>query len=252
MFFSSVCLFLLWSALLSFGILRLDRASLKKSMKTCSSRRVKAARSKTKRKLHLRGSPDWLTFTSAAPRRLLVVGSTLELFTRSLSWHNFFFHFITFELISSQLHFMVSRSCCVIASRGNCTNESRLSLIAWHLSLFKLSRQVGAAYQFGFDVKDDEFTNYQNRKESRDNGVIKGSYSVVDSDGFIRTVNYVADPKEGFKAEVVREPTDIVVKIPPPRPQDQEAKPYKQTPPQQYRQPQPQHQARPDYSQYQQ
>lgn len=63
-------------------------------------------------------------------------------------------------------------------------------------------------------MKDDEFTNYQNRKESREGNVIKGSYSVVDSDGFIRTVTYTADPKEGFKAEVVREPTDIVVKVP--------------------------------------
>ncbi|XP_075162181.1 cuticular protein 66D [Haematobia irritans] len=79
-----------------------------------------------------------------------------------------------------------------------------------------------SSYQFGFDVKDDEFTNYQNRKEVRDGGVIKGSYSVVDSDGFIRTVKYTADPKEGFKAEVIREPTDIVVKIPtPPPPQHQ-------------------------------
>lgn len=68
-------------------------------------------------------------------------------------------------------------------------------------------------------MKDDEFTNYQNRKEVRDGGVIKGSYSVVDSDGFIRTVKYTADPKEGFKAEVIREPTDIVVKIPTPSPQ---------------------------------
>ena len=76
-----------------------------------------------------------------------------------------------------------------------------------------------SSYQFGFDVKDDEFTNYQNRKEVRDGGVIKGSYSVVDSDGFIRTVKYTADPKEGFKAEVIREPTDIVVKIPTPAPQ---------------------------------
>lgn len=81
--------------------------------------------------------------------------------------------------------------------------------------------QLNASYQFGFDVKDDEFTNYQNRQESRDNGVIKGSYSVVDSDGFIRTVKYTADPKEGFKAEVVREPTDIVVKIPPPHQEQQ-------------------------------
>lgn len=69
-------------------------------------------------------------------------------------------------------------------------------------------------------MKDDEFTNYQNRKEVRDGNVIKGSYSVVDSDGFLRTVTYTADPKEGFKADVVREPTDIVVKIPTPAPQN--------------------------------
>lgn len=50
--------------------------------------------------------------------------------------------------------------------------------------------------------------------------MIKGSYSVVDSDGFIRTVTYTADPKEGFKADVVREPTDIVVKVPTPAPEN--------------------------------
>ncbi|PSN32529.1 hypothetical protein C0J52_24774 [Blattella germanica] len=74
-------------------------------------------------------------------------------------------------------------------------------------------------YQFAFDVKDDEFTNYQNRKEQREGGKISGSYSVVDSDGFIRTVKYTADPLEGFKAQVTREPTNIVVKIPTPPPQ---------------------------------
>lgn len=77
-----------------------------------------------------------------------------------------------------------------------------------------------SSYQFGFDVKDDEYTNYQQRKEVRDGNVIKGSYSVVDSDGFIRTVTYTADPKEGFKADVVREPTDIVVKVPTPAPEN--------------------------------
>lgn len=64
------------------------------------------------------------------------------------------------------------------------------------------SFQPHPSYQFGFDVNDDQYTNYQNRKEQRDGDVIKGSYSVVDSDGFIRTVSYTADPKEGFKAEV--------------------------------------------------
>nr|XP_014087192.2 cuticle protein 21 [Bactrocera oleae] len=109
-----------------------------------------------------------------------------------------------------------------------------------------------SSYQFGFDVKDDEFTNYQNRKEVRDGSVIKGSYSVVDSDGFIRTVKYTADPKEGFKAEVIREPTDIVVKIPTPAPQPlvrqtHKSQDYALKPSQQYHQQQPQY-----HQQYQQ
>ncbi|XP_016978845.1 alpha/beta-gliadin A-V [Drosophila rhopaloa] len=118
-----------------------------------------------------------------------------------------------------------------------------------------------SSYQFGFDVKDDEFTNYQNRKEIRDGSVIKGSYSVVDSDGFIRTVKYTADPKEGFKAEVIREPTDIVVKIPTPPPptqllragghkaqQEYSSGPSKQ---QYQHQQHQQHQQQPQYHQYQ-
>ncbi|KAH8365719.1 hypothetical protein KR093_003785 [Drosophila rubida] len=114
-----------------------------------------------------------------------------------------------------------------------------------------------SSYQFGFDVKDDEFTNYQNRKEIRDGSVIKGSYSVVDSDGFIRTVKYTADPKEGFKAEVIREPTDIVVKIPTPPPPTQLLRAGGHKAPQEYSsskqqyQHQPQQQQQPQYHQYQ-
>ncbi|XP_073951056.1 uncharacterized protein isoform X2 [Choristoneura fumiferana] len=102
------------------------------------------------------------------------------------------------------------------------------------------------SYQFGFDVNDDQYTNYQNRKEQREGDTIKGSYSVVDSDGFIRTVTYTADPKEGFKAEVSRQPTDIVVKIPTPKPQALQ--------PQAHQQAQPQHsqQQAPQYYRYQQ
>nr|CAI5860868.1 unnamed protein product [Callosobruchus analis] len=89
-------------------------------------------------------------------------------------------------------------------------------------------------YQFGFDVQDDHHTNYQNRKEQSDGKKITGSYSVVDSDGFLRTVQYTADPKEGFKAEVIRQPTDIVVKIPKPLPQFQLPQKYVHPDPQQY------------------
>ena len=80
-----------------------------------------------------------------------------------------------------------------------------------------------------------------------------------------RTVTYTADPKEGFKAEVVREPTDIVVKVPTQAPPTQESQKqlFRQAPAaqhqqqyvpsqQQYRQQQQQQQARPEYAQYQQ
>ncbi|CAG9115691.1 unnamed protein product [Plutella xylostella] len=106
------------------------------------------------------------------------------------------------------------------------------------------------SYQFGFDVNDDQYTNYQNRKEQRDGDVIKGSYSVVDSDGFIRTVTYTADPKEGFKAEVSRQPTDIVVKIPTPKPQTLQHQQPQQV--QHQHQHQPQQQQAPQYYRYQQ
>ncbi|VEN57701.1 unnamed protein product, partial [Callosobruchus maculatus] len=89
-------------------------------------------------------------------------------------------------------------------------------------------------YQFGFDVQDDHYTNYQNRKEQSDGKKITGSYSVVDSDGFLRTVQYTADPKEGFKAEVTRQPTNIVVKTPKPQPQFQLPEKYVHPYPQQY------------------
>jgi hypothetical protein len=47
---------------------------------------------------------------------------------------------------------------------------------------------LNPSYNFSFDVKDDELTNYQNRQEEREGGVTKGSYSVVDPDGYVRTV----------------------------------------------------------------
>lgn len=66
------------------------------------------------------------------------------------------------------------------------------------LSLLLTLLQPNAQYQFSFDISDDESTNYHNRKEQRDGEKISGSYSVVDSDGFIRTVTYTADPEEVF------------------------------------------------------
>ncbi|XP_063842101.1 uncharacterized protein LOC135089869 [Scylla paramamosain] len=74
-------------------------------------------------------------------------------------------------------------------------------------------------YNFGFEVRDDETTNYQNRAEvSDDEGRVKGSYSYVLPDGFVYTVTY-EDKKdgEGLKAVVRKEPSGIQVIIPEPK-----------------------------------
>ncbi|GAB6026292.1 hypothetical protein CHUAL_012499 [Chamberlinius hualienensis] len=63
----------------------------------------------------------------------------------------------------------------------------------------------GYNYNFGYDVKDPKYGNYQSRQESGSadpKGVTKGSYSLVEPDGSVRTVNYVADWVNGFRATV--------------------------------------------------
>ncbi|KAF2356470.1 Insect cuticle protein [Trinorchestia longiramus] len=52
-------------------------------------------------------------------------------------------------------------------------------------------------YNFGFEVRDDNTTNYQNRAEASDGeGRVRGSYSYVLPDGFVYTVVY-EDNKDG-------------------------------------------------------
>ena len=48
-------------------------------------------------------------------------------------------------------------------------------------------------YQFAYEVKDDPTTNYQNRVEFVENGVLQGSYSLLAPDGVVRTWIYSDD-----------------------------------------------------------
>ncbi|XP_071439701.1 cuticle protein 21-like [Hetaerina americana] len=68
------------------------------------------------------------------------------------------------------------------------------------------------SYSFSYDVKDDETGDTKTQSESLENGVVKGSYSVVDPDGIKRTVEYTADAINGFNAVVNMEPSGVVVK----------------------------------------
>ncbi|XP_066245658.1 cuticle protein 21-like [Euwallacea similis] len=57
-------------------------------------------------------------------------------------------------------------------------------------------------YAFKYGVSDPHTGDHKSQTEVRDGEVVKGQYSLVEPDGSIRTVNYVADPVNGFNAVV--------------------------------------------------
>ncbi|XP_055848244.1 larval cuticle protein A2B-like [Episyrphus balteatus] len=67
-------------------------------------------------------------------------------------------------------------------------------------------------YQFSYGVNDAHTGDVKNQIETRDGDVVKGEYSLIDADGYKRTVHYSADDVHGFNAVVQREPLGHVVK----------------------------------------
>lgn len=61
-------------------------------------------------------------------------------------------------------------------------------------------------YDFAYGVHDAHTGDVKEQVESRDGDAVHGSYSVVDPDGYKRTVEYTADDHNGFNAVVKREP----------------------------------------------
>ncbi|KAG5884112.1 hypothetical protein JTB14_024150 [Gonioctena quinquepunctata] len=61
-------------------------------------------------------------------------------------------------------------------------------------------------YKFEYGVQDPSTGDVKSQQEIRDGDVVKGSYSLVEPDGSKRTVDYTADPVNGFNAVVHREP----------------------------------------------
>nr|BAM18098.1 cuticular protein PxutCPR67Ba [Papilio xuthus] len=66
-------------------------------------------------------------------------------------------------------------------------------------------------YSFAYDVQDGLTGDSKSQHETRDGDVVHGSYSVVDPDGTKRTVDYTADPHNGFNAVVSKEPVAVKV-----------------------------------------
>ncbi|XP_063219863.1 cuticle protein 19-like [Bacillus rossius redtenbacheri] len=57
-------------------------------------------------------------------------------------------------------------------------------------------------YKFDYAVHDPHTGDVKNQWETRDGDVVKGSYSLVEPDGSVRTVDYTADKHNGFNAVV--------------------------------------------------
>ncbi|XP_014251993.1 cuticle protein 21-like [Cimex lectularius] len=66
-------------------------------------------------------------------------------------------------------------------------------------------------YSYAYDVQDALTGDSKTQHESRSGDVVQGSYSLTDSDGTRRTVEYTADPVNGFNAVVHKEP--LVAKV---------------------------------------
>lgn len=71
---------------------------------------------------------------------------------------------------------------------------------------FSKKDEIPNNYEFGYGIHDEKTGDIKQHLETASNGVVKGQYSLIDSDGFRRIVEYTADDVHGFQAIVKREP----------------------------------------------
>ncbi|BES95142.1 Cuticular protein [Nesidiocoris tenuis] len=57
-------------------------------------------------------------------------------------------------------------------------------------------------YSFAYDVQDALTGDSKSQQETRNGDLVQGSYSLVEPDGSVRTVDYTADAVNGFNAVV--------------------------------------------------
>ncbi|XP_050307184.1 cuticle protein 19 [Anthonomus grandis grandis] len=57
-------------------------------------------------------------------------------------------------------------------------------------------------YEYNYGVQDPHTGDHKTQHEERDGDVVKGSYTVAEPDGTLRTVHYTADDHNGFNAVV--------------------------------------------------
>ncbi|XP_054739261.1 larval cuticle protein A2B [Anastrepha obliqua] len=70
-------------------------------------------------------------------------------------------------------------------------------------------------YKFSYGVDDKLTGDSKSQVEERDGDVVRGEYSLIDADGYKRTVQYTSDSVNGFNAVVNREPLVKAVAVAP-------------------------------------
>uniref|UniRef100_A0A1B0D8G9 Cuticle protein n=2 Tax=Phlebotomus papatasi TaxID=29031 RepID=A0A1B0D8G9_PHLPP len=88
---------------------------------------------------------------------------------------------------------------------GAMTIESRIIPVDAPLAI-DTSHDPHPQYTFAYNIQDAYTGDQKSQQETREGDVVKGSYSVVEADGTLRTVFYTADPINGFNAVVQRGP----------------------------------------------
>lgn len=68
-------------------------------------------------------------------------------------------------------------------------------------------------YSFSYDVKDALTGDSKSQHETRNGDSVQGAYSLTEPDGSIRTVEYTADPHNGFNAVVHKGPAVVAKAI---------------------------------------
>ncbi|XP_049767651.1 cuticle protein 19.8-like [Schistocerca cancellata] len=86
--------------------------------------------------------------------------------------------------------------CASLASAGH--------LVAYAPTYVKPANYGHQAYRFNYGVRDLSTGDLKSQWEAREGGIVKGSYSVLDADGSVRTVSYTADDVNGFNAVVTK------------------------------------------------
>lgn len=93
--------------------------------------------------------------------------------------------------------------CNVLNLENNyCIYHSRFTEILSHPVSFILCVQSRPRYAYNYGVHDPVTGDVKQQSESREGDVVRGQYSLVEPDGSVRTVDYTADPVNGFNAIV--------------------------------------------------